>query len=68
MTVSELITELESLRTEFGDLPVTVFDPDEFADGNLSPTMAFICINEDQDGTAVSVSLVDRNTAEALYE
>lgn len=68
MKISELIENLEKIRGENGDIPVRVFDPDAFRDGDLKEVDAYISlsVNESDETKVDCVTVCCRETWEAF--
>jgi hypothetical protein len=68
MKIQKLIRRLETLKKKHGNIEVTVFDTLELEKGVYRHTEAVVLLNCPDDGPAISLSFVDRETAESISE
>lgn len=55
MRISHMIEQLEKIKAQYGDIPVSVFDPDKLSEGDLVETFAHIVTGKDSEGKPTCV-------------
>lgn len=65
--ISEFIKQLEEIKSEHGDIPVQVFNPENLVQGDLLEEEAFFVLQEDIEENVLGVTIVDKETSSSFY-
>jgi 4-aminobutyrate aminotransferase-like enzyme len=64
MKISKLIKTLEKTKKKYGDIPVSVYEPQQLEDGFLTPVEAYLQFYTDENEKVTNLVIVDEETAD----